>query len=463
MDVIIFSWRRARDRAESRHRRTRARCRGGRGRCACRRRRKRLQRPRRRLGFLPRELGESDQRRRCRDHEHGAPPCRVLVGRADDDLASTEARRLRTRRRRPLLRLGGRFAAFSERAWRRRTSPDGRALAAAPSGRTVEQVKVGAGPIRCRSHRRAQRHPRSSVSGRRSRPRSVVPTGPCSSPSPRRSRWAPARQSRLSGAVQLTDAGEGAGPWQVVDTWSPGSTGRAALALPTTVPVPGRFATRRSSPPVRAPGADRLHRAPTRSGRAPDPVLGSRFGTGPRATPTADTGRVGVYRSTTAGRPALVTRYRYPEAPSGVGVTTTLRGPERAFRFRISSRVANAGVVVTDSGRRSRRAADRRGARRDPPHRIRGSPHEPQPVHGHLPRAAACRRVALAGARRLRSRLRQRRAAGRRYVQVPLLGERRHPSDAAPAHPRGRRRATRTDLGHGCRLRGLPRLARRHG
>jgi hypothetical protein len=61
-------------------------------------------------------------------------------------------------------------------------------------------------------------------------------------------------------------------------------------------------------------------------------------------------GRPGVYRSTTAGRPALVTRYRYPETPSGVGLTNTLRGPERVFRFRITSRVANAGVVVTQLG-----------------------------------------------------------------------------------------------------------------
>ena len=45
--------------------------------------------------------------------------------------------------------------------------------------------------------------------------------------------------------------------------------------------------------------------------------------------------------------PALVSRYRYPEAPSGIGVTTTLRGPERVFRFRIAKRVANAGVVIT--------------------------------------------------------------------------------------------------------------------
>ena len=61
----------------------------------------------------------------------------------------------------------------------------------------------------------------------------------------------------------------------------------------------------------------------------------------------------GVYRSTTAGRPSVVERYRYPETPIGVGVSARLRGPERVFRFRIAKRVANAGVVVTRLGRGS--------------------------------------------------------------------------------------------------------------
>jgi hypothetical protein len=49
-----------------------------------------------------------------------------------------------------------------------------------------------------------------------------------------------------------------------------------------------------------------------------------------------------------------VTRYRYPETPSGVGVTTTLRGPERVFRIHLARRVANFGVVVTRRGPGSR-------------------------------------------------------------------------------------------------------------
>ena len=63
--------------------------------------------------------------------------------------------------------------------------------------------------------------------------------------------------------------------------------------------------------------------------------------------------RPGLYRSTTRGQGSFTARYRYPESPSGVGVTTTLRGPERVFQVRLAKRVANFGVVVTQRARGS--------------------------------------------------------------------------------------------------------------
>ena len=48
-----------------------------------------------------------------------------------------------------------------------------------------------------------------------------------------------------------------------------------------------------------------------------------------------------------------MSRYRYPETPRGVGVTTTLRGPERIFTVHLNRRVANFGVVITQLGRGS--------------------------------------------------------------------------------------------------------------
>ncbi len=164
--------------------------------------------------------------------------------------------------------------------------------------------------------------------------------------------------------------------------------------------------------------------------------------------------RPGVYRSTTAGRPSVVSRYRYPETPRGIGVTTTLNGPERVFRFRIAKRVANAGVVITQLGRGS--AVEPRivaGRRREPADRLCRAPGEPQPVHGRVPRAAGCCGRALPRARRVRGRVRQRDARGRRCVHLPLLGRRRDAPDRSPADEKRARRpaAARVCRGRGCR------------
>ena len=61
--------------------------------------------------------------------------------------------------------------------------------------------------------------------------------------------------------------------------------------------------------------------------------------------------RPGLFAGTTAGRPALVTRYRYPEDPGRVGVTTRLAGPELVYRFQLVEAAANLGVVVTRRAR----------------------------------------------------------------------------------------------------------------
>jgi hypothetical protein len=63
--------------------------------------------------------------------------------------------------------------------------------------------------------------------------------------------------------------------------------------------------------------------------------------------------RTGLHRGTTQGRPALVTRYRYPEDPRGVGVAAVLDGPEAVYRVRITRRVANFGVAIVERARGS--------------------------------------------------------------------------------------------------------------
>jgi subtilisin family serine protease len=56
--------------------------------------------------------------------------------------------------------------------------------------------------------------------------------------------------------------------------------------------------------------------------------------------------RPGVYSGDTAGQPARVSRYLYPERGLDPEVPTRLGGPEQVFRFRLRRPVANFGVVI---------------------------------------------------------------------------------------------------------------------
>ena len=156
-----------------------------------------------------------------------------------------------------------------------------------------------------------------------------------------------ARGRQSTQTVALADAGDGAGTWHVSRVLV-NTPGGAKVGLPATVSVPGEL------PVSVAVGAD------ARVGDL-DGYVELRHGGDVRRVPiwgrvtaaalaghrTFALVRPGLYRSTTRGQPAYVSRYRYPETPRGIGVTTTLRGPERVFRLRISKRVANFGVVVT--------------------------------------------------------------------------------------------------------------------
>jgi subtilisin family serine protease len=156
-----------------------------------------------------------------------------------------------------------------------------------------------------------------------------------------------ARGQDLSRAVRLTDAGSGSGTWQVgrVVRNSPGG---AALVVPATVVVPGELAigisVTRSSTPGDLDAYVELRRG---SEVRRVPVWGRVTTAGLARHKARALGKPGVYRSTTAGQSSTVSRYRYPETPRGVGVTTSLRGPERVFTVRLTRRVANFGVVVT--------------------------------------------------------------------------------------------------------------------
>ena len=54
----------------------------------------------------------------------------------------------------------------------------------------------------------------------------------------------------------------------------------------------------------------------------------------------------GVYQGNTAGKPSLVSTYRYPEGDLGSGIPLNLSGPEQVFQFRVTKPIANFGVAV---------------------------------------------------------------------------------------------------------------------
>jgi subtilisin family serine protease len=155
------------------------------------------------------------------------------------------------------------------------------------------------------------------------------------------------RGTSVTHSLSLTDAGGGAGTWQVgIDDWSelPG----ASVVVPPTVDVPGRLDVQlvlaADGQEGDATGYVTLRRGTDVRhvpfwGRVESPRL-ERHEPKPLATP-------GLHRGSTAGQPAFVSRYRYPDDPRSMGVHAQLGGPELVYRVRIPRRVANFGVVIT--------------------------------------------------------------------------------------------------------------------
>jgi hypothetical protein len=56
----------------------------------------------------------------------------------------------------------------------------------------------------------------------------------------------------------------------------------------------------------------------------------------------------GLYKGNTAGKPELVSTYRYPEQSVAAAVPLDLSGPEQVFRVVLTTPVANFGAVVVD-------------------------------------------------------------------------------------------------------------------
>jgi Subtilase family len=143
--------------------------------------------------------------------------------------------------------------------------------------------------------------------------------------------------------VSLTDAGGGAGDWSASVQVQPGSAA-ATVTVPATVPVPGTLA---------------VSAAPSAEGDVTGFVVLTRgtdvrripfwfHGEEPRLATEKATmlAKPGVYTGTTAGKPSLVTSYRYPQPADA----PALSGPEDVFRVRLARPGANFGVAVLTGG-----------------------------------------------------------------------------------------------------------------
>lgn len=145
----------------------------------------------------------------------------------------------------------------------------------------------------------------------------------------------------------LADAGGGPEPWSVTVE---ADDGTATYTAPPTVTVPG---TLDIDVEVAADASDadlagmvvltrggEVRRVPF-WGRVRTPALAS----AKRTIITAP----GLHHGNTRGRPALVSRYLYPQVIPGGVVHAVMAGPEQVFRFRVARPIANFGVVVTSA------------------------------------------------------------------------------------------------------------------
>jgi subtilisin family serine protease len=154
--------------------------------------------------------------------------------------------------------------------------------------------------------------------------------------------------TQVSKQVVLSDAGGGAGDWDVGLERQTG-TDAVLLEAPPVVTVPGTFtvtARATGAPAEEVSGHLVLSRGSERrripywlGGGAPQLA-------GVKTTPLR---RPGLYTATTRGGTARVTSYRFPAKPTGFGFSAELPGPERVYRFTLPRAAANFGVAVVSN------------------------------------------------------------------------------------------------------------------
>ncbi|HVC88376.1 MAG TPA: S8 family serine peptidase [Gaiellaceae bacterium] len=138
--------------------------------------------------------------------------------------------------------------------------------------------------------------------------------------------------------VTLTDAGGGAGTWNVTTVVQQGG---GVVTVPATIDVPGDLAVTAQGGAtagdvtgfVVLSNGTEVRRIPFWFATVTPKLAGE---------PKILLKRAGTYRGSTKYGPSLISAYRYPTAGDAL-----YPGPERAYRVAISGHPANFGVVVT--------------------------------------------------------------------------------------------------------------------
>jgi subtilisin family serine protease len=159
------------------------------------------------------------------------------------------------------------------------------------------------------------------------------------------------RGRAASRRISFTDAGGGAGDW-AVSIVRQGATPGVSVTAPARLSVPGGLVvTARVG--ARAPQSDTTGFVVlSRAGQTRRLPFWLRV-TAPRLARhrARVLTRSGTYQGNTRGRRSLVSIYRYPDNPAGVGLQRLLTGPEQVFRFRLRRPAANLGVAVLSPSR----------------------------------------------------------------------------------------------------------------
>jgi subtilisin family serine protease len=156
------------------------------------------------------------------------------------------------------------------------------------------------------------------------------------------------RGQTVTQTIDVTDAGGGAAPWNVVVAPQSAPPGAPLAVTPTVVPGTAVTVTLTTAADaaegesygfiVLSRGTD-VRRVPYWF-RTTAPRLGSEPHTLLRGP--------GVYHGNTKGKPSLVSTYRYPElSTAAAAVPLDLSGPEQVFQFVSKTTLVNFGAVVT--------------------------------------------------------------------------------------------------------------------